>query len=63
MEILEKLIAKRYPVYGQANVSVDSADGPPEATVERVRAAIEAYLAAHPMGEAKEARLAEDAGR
>ena len=62
-EILEKLIAGRYPVYGQADVIVDSADGPPEATVERVRAAIEAYLAAHPMGEAKEPRLAEDAGR
>jgi shikimate kinase len=61
-EILAKLIAERYPVYGQANIIVDSADGPPEVTVERVRAALDAYLAAHPAGEADEPRLAEDAG-
>lgn len=62
-EILEKLIAERYPIYGQADVIVDSADGPPEATVERVRAAIEAHLAAHPMGAAEAPCPAEDAGR
>ena len=34
---------------------VDSADGPPEVTVERVRAAVENYLAGRP-GAAPEAR-------
>ncbi len=41
---------------------VDSADGPPEVTVERVRAAIEAYLAARPGNAAPKVRLSEDAG-
>ncbi len=71
--ILEGLMAERYPVYGEANVVVDSVDGPPEVTVERVRAAVEAYLACRPGAAAPEgrppkaslpkARLAEDAGR
>lgn len=71
--ILEGLMAERYPVYGEANVVVDSVDGPPEVTVERVRAAVESYLAGQPEATAPEARLpkaglpktrlAEDAGR
>ncbi len=44
-EILEGLMAQRYPVYGEADVVVDSVDGPPEVTVERVRAAVEDYVA------------------
>lgn len=44
-EILSRLMAERYPVYGTADVAVDSLDGPPEATVERVEKALEAYLA------------------
>ena len=46
-EILARLIDERYPVYAEADVVVDSQDGPPEVTVERVRAAIDDYLAAH----------------
>ncbi len=71
--ILEGLMADRYPVYGEANVVVDSVDGPPEVTVERVRAAVERYLAGQPGAAAPKARLpkarrpkarlAEDAGR
>ncbi len=71
--ILEGLMAERYPVYGEANIVVDSADGPPEVTVERVRAAVESYLAGQPEAAAPQARLpkaglpktrlAEDAGR
>ena len=71
--ILEGLMAERYPVYGEANVVVDSVDGPPEVTVERVRAAVESYLAGQPEAAAPQARLpkaglpktrlAEDAGR
>jgi len=41
--ILEKLIAERHPVYAEADITVDSVDGPPEATVERVLAALAAY--------------------
>jgi shikimate kinase len=54
--ILEGLMAERYPVYGEANVVVDSVDGPPEVTVERVRAAVERYLAGQPGAAAPEAR-------
>ncbi len=62
-EILAKLIAERHPVYSEANIIVDSADGPPEVTVERVRAALEAYLATQTAEAAQEPRLAEAAGR
>ncbi len=61
-EILQGLITERYPIYGQADIIVDSADGPPEATVERVRAALDRHLAAHSVGRAGEPRAAEDAG-
>jgi shikimate kinase len=43
--VLERLIAERYPVYAEADISVDSIDGPPDATVERVLAALNAYAA------------------
>ena len=39
-QILSDLMAQRYPVYGTADVVVDSVDGPPEVTVERVLAAL-----------------------
>ncbi len=44
-EILAHLIEERYPVYAEADITIDSQDGPPEVTVERARAAIDAYLA------------------
>lgn len=40
--VLERLIAERYPVYAEADITVDSLDGPPELTVERVLAALAA---------------------
>lgn len=43
--ILESLMAERYPVYAEADIAVDSQDGPPEVTVERVVQALQAYLA------------------
>ncbi len=43
--VLERLMAERYPVYAEADLTVDSIDGPPEATVERVMAALAAHLA------------------
>ncbi len=60
-KILEKLIAERHPVYGDADITVDSADGPPEVTVERVRTALREYLAAHPDIGAEAGRSAEGA--
>jgi shikimate kinase len=44
--VLEKLIAERYPVYAEADFVVDSIDGPPDATLERVLAALSAQNAA-----------------
>jgi shikimate kinase len=43
---LAELMAERYPVYAEADLTVDSQDGPPEATVERVLAALERHCAA-----------------
>ena len=39
---LQELMAQRDPVYATADISVDSADGPPEATLERVLTALAA---------------------
>ncbi|HEY5598047.1 MAG TPA: shikimate kinase [Kiloniellales bacterium] len=44
--ILQDLMDKRYPVYAEADITVDSADGPPEVTLDRVLTALAAYLAA-----------------
>ena len=43
-EILDRLIRERYPVYAEADVVVDSADGPPDVTVERSARGLEAWL-------------------
>ena len=43
--VLEQLIAQRYPIYAEADLTVDSIDGPPEATLERVLAALAAHFA------------------
>ena len=40
---LTELITVRYPVYAEADVVVDSADGPPEVTLDRVLQALENY--------------------
>src|SRR3954471_4938603 len=41
---LTELIDVRYPIYAEADVTVDSADGPPEMTMDRVLDALEAYI-------------------
>jgi shikimate kinase len=41
---LEELMALRYPVYEEADITVDSIDGPPDVTLERVVAALQAHL-------------------
>jgi shikimate kinase len=42
--VLERLITERYPIYGEADVVVDSIDGPPEATVDQVMTALAGHL-------------------
>ncbi len=43
-QILGRLIEERYPIYAQADIVVDSVDGPPEDTVDNVLAALERRL-------------------
>lgn len=45
---LEELMAERHPVYAEADIVVDSADGPPEVTLERVLTALAAFLERSP---------------
>lgn len=47
-DVLARLIEERYPIYAQAHITIDSGDRPAEATVDRVLAAIDQHLAAHP---------------
>ena len=61
--ILEGLMAERYPVYSEADIVVDSVDGPPEITVERVRAAVEDYLGTQPGLASQSVSLPQEAGR
>jgi shikimate kinase len=42
--VLERLIAECYPVYEEADITVDSLDCPPDVTVERVIVALAAFL-------------------
>lgn len=39
-EIMERLMAERYPVYAQADITVESNEGPHDAIVERIVAAL-----------------------
>lgn len=41
---LAELIEVRYPIYAEADLTVESADGPPDVTVQRVLHAIESEL-------------------
>ena len=43
-QILSDLIDKRYPVYAEADVVVDSVDVPPEVTLARVTESLQRYL-------------------
>ncbi len=62
-QILERLIGERYPVYGEAAIVVDSQDGPPEQTVDRVMEALVDHLdGAARSGTAKSARGSDPSG-
>jgi shikimate kinase len=51
---LAELMTERYPIYAQADITIDSDDSPPEATLERVIAALQERFAqpAEPQGSA-----------
>ena len=44
-EVLEKLMAEREPIYAQADIIVDSVDGPRDTMVNKVMEALADYLA------------------
>ncbi len=44
-QILSDLVTERYPVYAEADITVDSVDGPPDLTLERIRTALAEYFA------------------
>lgn len=46
-QVLQDLMDQRYPVYETATLRVDSAEGPPEATVDRVIEALNNHQSAH----------------
>jgi len=43
-DVLAALMERRYPIYAEADIRVDSADGPPEQTVQRVADAVHRHL-------------------
>ncbi|HTY65952.1 MAG TPA: shikimate kinase [Alphaproteobacteria bacterium] len=44
--VLERLIGQRYPVYAEADIRIDSADAPPELTVQKAVDELQRYAAA-----------------
>lgn len=48
-EILARLMAQRYPVYAEADITVESTAQPAEITTEQVIAALRQHLAAQPL--------------
>lgn len=44
-ETMERLIRERYPVYAEADITIDSVDGPHDAVVRQVLAALDAFFA------------------
>jgi len=47
--VLQGLMEKRHPIYAEADIVIDSIDGPPELTLIEVIAALRRYLAEHPL--------------
>ena len=45
--VLTRLIEQRYPVYAEADIRVDSADGPPELTVQKAVDGLQTFVAGH----------------
>src|SRR3546814_1441542 len=51
---LERLLVERGPIYAEADLAVDSVDGPPDVTADRVVGALEAWCG-HPVALMREA--------
>jgi shikimate kinase len=60
---LTELIALRHPVYGLADIVVDSEEVPPEITVDRVLAALAAFRSRHASPDTREGGAPVEAGR
>jgi shikimate kinase len=48
IETLKRLIDERYPIYAEADLTVESRDVPHEAIVEEVIESLRGYLQSHP---------------
>jgi shikimate kinase len=46
--VLTRLIEERYPIYAEADITVESVDGPPEATLAKVLDALAQFIGAPP---------------
>jgi len=42
--VLERLAAERHPIYAEADIVIDTLEGPPEATLESIVAALASWL-------------------
>lgn len=51
IETLKRLMDERYPIYAEADITVESRDVPHEAIVEEVIESLRAYLQSHPATE------------
>ena len=49
-EVLERLMAERYPVYAEADIRIDSDDAPSDATADRLERALAAHIEANGIG-------------
>ncbi|HUB94827.1 MAG TPA: shikimate kinase [Stellaceae bacterium] len=47
--VLEHLILERHPIYAEADLTVETIEGPPEATLERVVSALQPWLVTAPV--------------
>ncbi len=48
-DVLKRLMEERYPVYAEADITIESADESPNATVNRVLAALAEYAGIRPL--------------
>ena len=54
--VLMRLMEQRYPVYAEADIRIDSADGPPESTVQKAIDELQRFDAARGVARAEAAR-------
>lgn len=59
-DILARLMGERYPVYGEADITVDTGEEGADKVVERVIAALEAHIGAGPLAAPRKSRNGND---